>query len=80
LPASSSRGGHGLKKQEKNMTTLITIQELDLLSERDLRELYARILDDLSRAGQTPEDCRLAWLTLANIRLVLARRRCAPQP
>ena len=62
------------------MTTLITIQELDLLSERELCDLYARILDDLIRAGQTPEDCPLAWLTLANIRLILARRRCAPRP
>lgn len=62
------------------MTTLITIQELSLLTEHELCNLYARILDELLRNGQTPDDHPLAWLTLANIRLVLARRRCAPRP
>lgn len=63
------------------MTTLITITELEQLTERELCNLYANILDELLREGRTPDECPLAWLTLANIRLVLARRRSyVPRP
>lgn len=57
------------------MTNLITTQELEHLSEMELRQKYNAILNDLARRNLAAADCPLATVTLENIRRVLQRKQ-----
>ena len=57
------------------MTTLITQQELEHLSEMELRAKYSQILSDLARRGKSAQECPLATASLENIRRTLLRKR-----
>ena len=63
------------------MTTLITQQELEHLSEMELRAKFAQILGDLARRGKSAQECPLAMASLENIRRTLLRKQArGPKP
>lgn len=63
------------------MTTLITQQELEHLSEAELRAKFSQILDDLARRGKSAQECPLVMASLETIRRTLLRKRSrAPKP
>ena len=57
------------------MTYIITTQELEHLSEMELRHKHNAILNDLARRNLAAADCPLATMTLENIRRVLQRKQ-----
>ncbi len=61
-----------------------TIPPADLshLNEQELRVLYARIMQDLARMGQTAESCPHIAATLRNIEAAILRlkQRRIPRP
>lgn len=57
------------------MTQLITLPELEQLSETELRAKFSRILDDLARKGSQAQECPLTLITLQNIQEALRRKR-----
>lgn len=58
---------------------IITKEELEHMSEFQLRELYHGILADLAKRGLSALDCQLTMVTLENIRAVLRRKQtCRP--
>lgn len=56
------------------MTYIIPPQELEHLSETELRGKFSAILADLARRNMAAADCPLAMATLENIRRALLRR------
>ena len=63
------------------MTYIIPTQELEHLSEAELRQKYSAILADLARRNLAAADCALATVTLENIRHAIQRKRGrAPRP
>lgn len=54
---------------------IITKEELEHMSEYQLRELYHGILTDLARRGISAQECPLTMVTLANIQSVLRRKQ-----
>ena len=63
------------------MTYIITIPELEHLSEAELNHKYNAILNDLARRNMAAADCQLATVTLENIRRVIQRKRArTPRP
>ena len=67
------------------MTQLITLPELETLSETELRAKFSQILNDLARKGSQAQECPLTMLTLRNIQEALRRKRAkrsrfAPMP
>lgn len=60
---------------------IITKEELEHMTEFQLRQLYSNILADLSQRGLSAQDCPLTMITLENIRVVLHRKQaCACKP
>lgn len=57
------------------MTYLITLPELEDLSETELRAKYWNIMNDLIRQHQQTRECPLTMLTLLNIQEALRRKR-----
>ena len=57
------------------MTIIITQEELEHLTETELRSKYQWILNELARQQMTAQECPLARISLQNIRSVLNRRR-----
>lgn len=57
------------------MTYLITPQELEDMSETELRSKFSQILDDLSRKQMHAADCQMTLQTLLNILEALRRKR-----
>ena len=57
------------------MTYLITMPELEHLSEAELNHKYNAILNDLSRRNLSATDCPLATVTLENIRRAIQRKK-----
>ena len=57
------------------MTQLITLPELEGLSETELRAKYWHIMNDLIRQHSQAQECPLAMLTLQNIQEALRRKR-----
>ena len=57
------------------MTYIITTQELEHLSEMELRQKHNAILNDLARRNLAAADCPLATMTLENIRRALQRKQ-----
>jgi hypothetical protein len=57
------------------MTYIIPTQELEHLSEAELRQKYSAILADLARRNLAAADCPLATVTLENIRHAIQRKR-----
>lgn len=55
------------------MTQLITLPELEQLSETELRSKFRQILNDLARKER--QECPLTMLTLQNIQEALRRKR-----
>ncbi|MCR2832395.1 hypothetical protein [Parerythrobacter lacustris] len=62
------------------MSQFIAIYELDGLNEQELRALYARIISDLRRVGQSAQDCPHISATLRNIEAALLRLQQRPKP
>lgn len=62
------------------MSQFIATYELDGLSEQELRALYARIISDLRRTGQSAQDCPHIYATLRNIEAAILRLQQAPRP
>ena len=63
------------KQQEENMTRIITQLELQNLNDVELRGVYHRVLNDLSRHDLSIEEHSILMLSLQNIRSVLHRRK-----
>lgn len=57
------------------MTNLITLPELEDLTETELRAKFCDILNELARKDQQAQDCPLAMATLQNIQTALRRKR-----
>lgn len=57
------------------MTYLITPQELEDMSEAELRSKFSQILGDLARRQQHAADCPMTLQTLLNILEALRRKR-----
>ena len=57
------------------MTYIITLPELEHLSEAELNHKYHAILNDLARRNMAAADCPLATVTLENIRRAIQRKR-----
>jgi hypothetical protein len=58
---------------------IITKEELEHMTEFQLRQLYASILADLASRGLSALDCPLTLITLENIRAVLRGKQiCKP--
>ena len=57
------------------MTYIITMPELEHLSEAELNHKYNAILNDLARRNMAAADCPLATVTLENIRRVIQHKR-----
>lgn len=57
------------------MTNLITLAELEDLSETELRSKFCQILNDMARRQQQAQECPLTMLTLQNIQEALRRKR-----
>lgn len=55
------------------MSQFIAPTDLSHLSEQELRTLYARIMHDLARMGQTAESCPHIGATLRNIEAAILR-------
>lgn len=55
------------------MSQFIAPADLSHLTEQELRVLYARIMQDLARMGQTAESCPHIGLTLRNIEGAILR-------
>ena len=63
------------------MTYIITTQELEHLSEAELRQKFHAILTDLARRNMGAADCPLATVTLENILRAIQRKRAlTPRP
>ena len=62
------------------MTYLITLSELEDLSEEELLCKYNAILNDLYRHNLTVADCPLAAITLDNIRTAILRKKRVLKP
>ncbi|MDE1152819.1 MAG: hypothetical protein PW788_09810 [Micavibrio sp.] len=56
------------------MAYIITLPELEHLSEAELNHKYNAILNDLARRNMAA-DCSLATVTLENIRRAIQRKR-----
>lgn len=54
---------------------IITKEELENMSEFQLRELYRGILADLAKRDISALDCPLTMVTLENIRAILRRKQ-----
>jgi hypothetical protein len=65
----------GQEHRRNPMTQLITLPELETLSETELRAKFSQILDDLARKGSHAQECPLTMLTLRNIQEALRRKR-----
>lgn len=63
------------KQQEENMTRIITQSELQYLNDVELRSVYYRVLNDLSRHDLSIEEHSLLMLSLQNVRTALHRRK-----
>jgi hypothetical protein len=57
------------------MGYIITSQELEHLSEPELRSKYCQILNDLARQHHTEHKWPLAMLSLQNIQTAIGHRR-----
>lgn len=57
------------------MSQFIAPADLSHLTEQELRVLYARIMQDLARMGQTAESCPHIGATLRNIEAAILRLR-----
>lgn len=57
------------------MTRIITQSELFNLSDVELRGVYHRVLNDLSRHDLSIEEHSILMLSLQNVRMVLHRRK-----
>jgi hypothetical protein len=57
------------------MSYIITQAELAHLTETELRNLYHRIVSDLTGRNLTIDDCPMAKITIQNILRVLARKQ-----
>ncbi|MBL8714264.1 MAG: hypothetical protein JNM12_15340 [Alphaproteobacteria bacterium] len=57
------------------MTYIITMPELEHLSETELHQKFQAILSDLARRNMAAADCPLATVTLENIRCILQRKK-----
>ena len=57
------------------MTYIITLPELEHLSEAELNHKFHAILNDLARRNMAAADCPLATVTLENIRRAIQRKR-----
>lgn len=55
------------------MSQFIAPADLSHLTEQELRSLYARIMQDLARMGQTVESCPHIAATLRNIEAAILR-------
>lgn len=55
------------------MSQFIAPADLSHLNEQELRTLYARIMQDLARMGQTAENCPHIGATLRNIEAAILR-------
>ena len=55
------------------MSQFIAPTDLNHLNEQQLRTLYARIMQDLARMGQTAESCPHIGATLRNIEAAILR-------
>lgn len=60
------------------MTQIINPSDIEHLSETELLQLHARILDDLIRSRLTLDESPLVALSLHNIKQVLDRRKIKP--
>jgi len=54
---------------------IITKEELEHMTEQQLRQLYTDILADLAKRGLSAQGCPLTMITLENIRAVLRRKQ-----
>lgn len=63
------------ERQERNMSYIITPQELEHCSEPELRSKYCQILNDLAREHHTKQNWPLAMISLQNIQTAIGRRR-----
>lgn len=59
---------------------IITKEELEHMTEFQLRQLYTDILTDLARCGLSAQDCPLTMITLENIRATLRRKQACKPP
>ena len=57
------------------MSQFIAPADLSHLTEQELRVLYARIMQDVARMGQTAESCPHIGATLRNIEAAILRVR-----
>jgi len=57
------------------MAYIITPQELEHLSEPELRSKYCQILNDLAREQHSEQNWPLTMITLQNIQAAIGRRR-----
>ena len=57
------------------MSYLITLAELEHLSEMELRSKYTWILSELARQQMALQECPLVLASIENIRTALRRRR-----
>ena len=57
---------------------VLTIYELMRLTRIELRQLAAQVTAKLSAFPEGSPQCSAAWITLQNIRFVLARRDFSP--
>ena len=58
---------------------IITKEELEHMTEFQLRQLYTDILADLASRGLSAHQCPLTMITLENIHTALRRKRiCKP--
>lgn len=55
------------------MSQFIAPADLSHLNEQELRTLYARIMQDLARMGQTAQSCPHIGATLRNIEAAILR-------
>ncbi len=62
-------------QQEENMTRIITQSELQNLNDVELRGVYYRVLNELSRDDLSIEEHSCLMLSLQNIRSALHRRK-----
>lgn len=54
---------------------IITKEELEHMTEFQLRQLYTDIIADLTRRGLSAHQCPLTMITLENIRTALRRKQ-----
>lgn len=57
------------------MAYIITLAELEHLSEAELHHKFHAILNDLARRNLAATDCPLATVTLENIRRAMQRKK-----